>query len=37
MPYIKQHDREIRDLSEQAYWLRDPGQLNFAITTIQPN
>ena len=34
MPYIQQHDREIRDLSEQAYWLRDPGQLNFAITTI---
>lgn len=34
MPYIQQHDRVIRDLTEQAYWLRDPGQLNFAITTI---
>ncbi len=34
MPYIKQHDREIRDFSEEAYWLRDPGQLNFAITTL---
>lgn len=34
MPYIKQHDREIRDLSEEAYWIHNPGELNFAITTL---